>query len=212
MNERLPRTQVRRMPERQVSQREEMLAVLRAGRVAHVGVVDAGGEPRVVPVAYGLAGEDAMLLHGATSSQLFRAMASGAPLCATVTFVDGLVVANSAFNSSMNYRSVMVFGRGELVPEEGKHEALRQLSEHLLPGHWDAFRPLDPQELKATSVIRLPLTEMSMKSRDGGPNDPEDDDPARWSGYLPVRPVFGEPVPGAHVQAPVPEHMKTWQP
>ena len=212
MNERLPRTQVRRLPERQVTEREQMLEVLRAGRVAHVGVVDTGGEPRVVPVAYGLHGDEAMLLHGATSSQLFRALASGAPLCATVTFVDGLVVANSAFNSSMNYRSVMVFGRGELVPEEDKHEMLRVLSEHLYPGHWELFRPLETQELKATSVIRVPLTEMSMKSRDDGAGDPEDDDPLRWSGVLPLHTVFGEPAAGEHVQVSMPEHMKHWQP
>ncbi len=189
-----------------------MLEVLHAGRVAHVGVADGDGQPRVLPVAYGMDGDDALLLHGATSSQLFRAIAGGAPVCVTVTFVDGLVVANSSFNSSMNYRSVMVFGRGEEVHEDDKLEALRLLSEHLYPGHWEVFRPLTAQELKATCIVRIPLDEMSMKSRDYGTGDPEDDDPLRWAGVLPLQSVFGEPQPGEHVRVPVPEHMTHWNP
>lgn len=212
MNERLPRTQVRRLPERQVMDRAVMLDVLRAGRLAHVGVADADGQPRVLPLAYGLEGDSAMLLHGATSSQLFRAMADGAAVCATVTFLDGLVIANSAFNSSMNYRSVMVFGRGEVVPEDEKVTALHALSEHIFPGHWLSFRPLREQEIKATTVIRLPLDDMSMKSREGGPDDAEDDIPTRWSGHIPFSVQEGEPVPGAHVQVAVPAHVKNWHP
>ena len=180
--------------------------------MAHVGVVDGDGQPRVLPVAYGMDGDDALLLHGATSSQLFRAIAGGAPVCVTVTFVDGLVVANSSFNSSMNYRSVMVFGHAQEVDEDGKLEALHLLSEHLYPGHWQVFRPLTAQELKATCIVRLALDEMSMKSRDGGADDPEDDDPMRWSGVLPMQSTFGEPVPGAHVKVAMPQHMGHWQP
>lgn len=212
MASRIPRTQVRRLPERQVSDRAQMLEVLRSGRLAHVGVVDANAAPRVLPVAYGLDGEDAMLLHGSTASQLFRTIAAGAQVCATVTFLDGLVVANSSFNSSMNYRSVMVFGTAHVVTAEDKFTALRQLSEHLFPGHWEQFRPLHEQELKATTVVRLPLTEMSMKSRDGGPDDPEDNDPQRWSGWLPLRTTVGEAQPGAHVHASFPEYMRQWRP
>lgn len=212
MNARIPRTQVRRLPERQVHDRAAMLDVLRAGRVAHVGVVDADGQPRVIPVAYGLDGDDSLVLHGATSSQLFRTIAAGAPLCVTVTMLDGLVVANSSFNSSMNYRCVIVFGRGEVVADEHKEQVLDSLSEHLFPGHGSTFRPLLPQELKATMVVRVSLTEMSMKSRDFGADDPDDNDPQRWSGVLPIHAQFGAAVPGEHVQVPMPEHMKHWQP
>ena len=212
MNARIPRTQVRRMPERQVTDRAVMLDVLRAGRVAHVGVVDAEGQPRVIPVAYGVDGDDAIVLHGATSSQLFRALAAGAPVCVTVTMLDGLVVANSSFNSSMNYRCVIVFGRADVVADEEKERVLERLSEHLFPGHGSTFRPLQAQELKATKVVRVPLTEMSMKSRDFGADDAEDNDPQRWSGVLPIHSQFGEPIPGDHVQVPTPEHIRHWRP
>lgn len=212
MASRLPRTQVRRLPERQVSDREAMLDVLRAGRLAHVGVVDELNRPRVMPVAYAIEGTKALLLHGSTASQLFRSLAAGAPVCVTVTFLDGLVVANSSFNSSMNYRSVVVFGHGELVPEGEKLTALRTLSEHLFPGHWDHFRTLKPQELKATTVIRVPLTEMSMKARADGPDDAEDNEPTRWSGVLPVRARFDVPTPGEHVRVPMPQHVSRWAP
>lgn len=209
----LPRTQVRRKPTRQVSERDRALEVLRAGRVAHVGVVDADGSPRVIPVAYGLDGDDWMLLHGSTASQLFKSLASGAPACATVTMVDGLVVASSSFNSSMNYRSVVVFGRCEVIDGAEKLDALNTLSEHLYPGRSVDFRELTEQELKATLIVRLPLHEMSMKVRADGVNeDDEDKDPRRWTGVLPVQAVFGQPQPAPHVQVPAPDYIAQWQP
>jgi hypothetical protein len=106
----------------------------------------------------------------------------------------------------------MIFGRGLAVPDDEKEAALAALTEHLFPGHNSTFRPLQAQELKATMVIRVPLTEMSMKSRDGGPDDAEDNEPTRWSGVLPMNVVFGERQAEPHVAVPTPEHMKHWQP
>ena len=210
---RLPRTQVRRKPSRQVSEHEQALEVLRSGRVAHVGVADEQGMPRVIPVAYGLEGDSAMLLHGSTASQLFRALAAGAPVCATVTMVDGLVVASSSFNSSMNYRSVMVFGRCHVVDESETLAVLDTLTEHLFPGRNSENRELTEQELKATMILRLPLDEISMKRRAEGVNeDDADKNPQRWTGVVPVQQVFGTPVPETHVRVEQPGYMAAWRP
>lgn len=209
----LPRTQVRRKPTRQVSEHQQALEVLRVGRVAHVGVADDQGMPRVVPVAYGLEGDDSMLLHGSTASQLFRALAAGAPTCATVTMLDGLVVASSSFNSSMNYRSVMVFGRCQVVEDNEKLAVLEVLTEHLFPGRNSDNRKLTGQELKATMLLRLPLAELSMKRRAEGVNEDDGDKRAdRWTGVIPVQSMFGDPIAESHVSAGIPAYMAQWRP
>ncbi|MEI7656357.1 MAG: pyridoxamine 5'-phosphate oxidase family protein [Actinobacteria bacterium] len=208
----IPRTQVRRLPHLAVQDREQMLAVLHAGKIAHVGIVDAD-EPRVLPMAYAPAGDSSLLLHGSTASQLSRRMATGASVCVTVTLLDGLVVSNSSFEASMNYRCVMVFGHGTEVPATDKLEALRTLSEHLFPHRWPEFIAPTDQQLKATCLIRIPLDEMSMKTRTGPALDsPEDHSVQRWSGVVPMQMTFGEPIADPHVQVPAPEYINRWLP
>ena len=186
------RTTVRRLPEKQVRDRPVLDAVLDAGRVAHVAVRDEGGQPYVVPVAYARDG-DTVLFHGSTASRLFRGLADSAPTCLTVTLLDGLVAARSVFESSMHYRSAMVFGHATAVDD--KVAALRAMSEAWLPGRWDALRAPTTKELAATLVLALPLDEWSVKVSDGPPTDaPEDLDAPVWAGVLPIVTSYGEPV------------------
>ncbi len=221
-----PRTQVRRIPEKSVRDRGVLHAILDAGLVAHVAAMNtksrtrekgpdesgAPAQPYVVPVAYARDG-DTVLFHGSTASRLFMGLAAGAPTCLTVTLLDGLVVARSAFESSMHYRSVMVLGVSTVVEGAEKSEALRLITEHLMPGRWDDIRPPHAKELAATTVLRLPLDETSVKVSAGQPEDPDDDvaGPA-WAGTLPLIERFGEPAP-AHNLSPgiaVPPYVATW--
>ena len=206
------RTQIRRLPDRQVMDRAAMQAVLLAGRLAHIGVADAQGEPRVLPIAYGVA-DDQILFHGSSASALFKSMAAGAPVCITVTHVDGLVVARAAFEASMNYRSVMVYGVGEVVPESQKMSALERISEHLFPHRWQEFRKPTAQELKATLVIQVPLTEWSLKVREGGPDDSDADCQMDiWAGHIPMRTIFETPVNDHRVTSAAPSYLEYWRP
>jgi len=205
------RTRVRRIPEKAVHDRAVLHAVLDAGLVAHVAVVD-GGQPYVVPVAYARDG-DHVLFHGSTGSRLFRALAAGAPTCLTVTLLDGLVVARSAFESSMHYRGVMVLGTCTLITGTGKREALRTITEHLMPGRWDDVRAPHKKEVAATTILSLSLDEASVKVSEGPPDDPDDDiaGPA-WAGIVPMRETYGRPV-AAHNLAPgiaLPSYVEAW--
>jgi nitroimidazol reductase NimA-like FMN-containing flavoprotein (pyridoxamine 5'-phosphate oxidase superfamily) len=143
-----------------------------------------------------------------------RALASGSLVCVTVTLVDGLVLAKSGFNHSMNYRSVVVFGRAEPVPEAGREALLRTYMERLLPGRWDNLRPMQRSELLMTEVVRLPLAEASAKVRTGPPKDEPEDLPwPVWSGVLPMALRVGEPQPdGTSVERPVPGSLARWVP
>jgi nitroimidazol reductase NimA-like FMN-containing flavoprotein (pyridoxamine 5'-phosphate oxidase superfamily) len=163
------RTRIRRLPEKAVEDRAVLHAILDAARVAHVGIVEDDGAPVVVPVGCARDG-DRLLLHGSTGSRLFRRLASGVELCATVTLLDGMVLARSAFESSMHYRCAMVFGHA--VEVDDKVAALRVMSEAWLPGRWETLRPPNPRELAATMVVALPLTEWSVKVSDAPPDDP----------------------------------------
>jgi uncharacterized protein len=206
------RTRVRRLPERAVTTTEAVHAVLDAGLVAHVAVLDADAQPYVVPVAYARDG-DHVLFHGSTGSRLFRSLGAGAPTCLTVTLLDGLVLARSAFESSMNYRGVMVLGTCSQVEGEAKDRALRVISDHLLPGRWDDIRPPSRKELAATLVLSLSLAECSVKVRDGGPEDlPEDLDRTCWAGHIPIREMLGAPIPSdaAAAAQPIPDYLKEW--
>ena len=167
------RTRVRRLPEKQVTDRAALDAVLDAARVAHVAVVDEG-RPYVLPVAQARDG-DRVLFHGSTGSRLFRGLAAGAPTCLTVTLVDGLVAARSTFESSMHYRSAMVLGAARPVPDVDKPRALQVLTDHLMPGRWADARHPNAKELAATLVLALPLDEWSVKVSDGPPDDEETD-------------------------------------
>ena len=201
------RARVRRAPKRGAYDRQTIDAILDEGLVCHVGfVVD--GEPRVIPTGYARDGER-LLLHGARTSLAMRALAAGGPACVTVTLLDGLVLARSAFHHSMNYRSVVVHGTAvEVVEEEAKLEALRVLTDHLVPGRSADARGPSASELAQTTVVALPLAEASAKVRTGGPVDePADHDLPVWAGVIPlalgVRPVVpdrtvapGGPAPG----------------
>ncbi|MGN6250708.1 MAG: pyridoxamine 5'-phosphate oxidase family protein [Marmoricola sp.] len=189
------RTRVRRLPEKAVTDRAALDAVLDAARVAHVGFTDVQGRPVVVPVAAARDG-DRLLLHGSTGSRMLRRLAEGVECCVAVTLLDGLVLARSAFESSMHYRSAMVFGVPVVVAPDAKVAALRAMSEAWMPGRWDTLRPPSAKELAATAVLALPLEEWSVKVSDGPPEDPAEDlDAPVWAGVLPVLRRYGEPLP-----------------
>lgn len=204
-----PRTRVRRLAEREVRDLEALHATLDAGYVAHVAVVD-DGQPYVVPVAYVRDG-DRVLFHGSTGSRLFRALAAGQRTCVTVTLLDGLVLARSAFESSMNYRSVMILGVCEVLEGDAKGALLELLTERLLPGRWPHLRPMSAKEQAGTLLLALPLDEASVKISTGGPADEEAEDVAWpvWAGHIPLHTVAGDPVPASDL-APgiaVPDHV-----
>ncbi len=185
------RTRLRRLPEKAVSDRAVLHAILDAGRVAHVGIEG----PFVLPVGYARDG-DRVLVHGSTGSRLMRALAAGTPACLTVTLLDGLVLARSAFESSMNYRCAMAFGTFSTLEGDEKLAGLRTLTDHLLPDRWSLLRPPLPKELAATLVLAMPLTEWSVKVSDGPPDDPpEDRDWPVWAGVIPIVETLGDPVP-----------------
>lgn len=181
-----PRTRVRQRPARASYDRAVAHAILDEALVAAVGFVD-DGQPLVIPMALARDGER-ILLHGSSKSRLQLVLAQGAPICVTVTLVDGIVLARSAMHHSMNYRSVVVLGRAaEIVDEAEKRRALDRLVDHVLVDRSRATRPPNSSELKATRVFGLPLEEVSVKIRAGGPIDDEDDlDLPYWAGVIPL--------------------------
>jgi nitroimidazol reductase NimA-like FMN-containing flavoprotein (pyridoxamine 5'-phosphate oxidase superfamily) len=208
-----PRTRVRRIPEHAVRDRAALHAVLDAGLVGHLAITGDDGQPFVLPVAYARDGER-VLIHGSTGSRLFRGLAAGAPTCLTVTLLDGLVVARSAFESSMHYRSAMVLGTCAVVPDADKVAALDLLTDRLLPGRRADVRPHRAKELAATLVLALGLAEASVKISDGPPEDEDDDlDTPIWAGVVPLAERFGEPVaaPDLRFDLDVPDYIRKWQ-
>ena len=195
------RTRVRRLPEKASTDEAVLHAILDQAVVAHIGIVDEG-QPFVLPVACARDG-DRLLVHGSTGSRLMRQMAQGSPVCATVTLLDGMVLARSAFNSSMHYRSAMILGVAQPVDDD--LEALRVLTEHLLPGRWEVLREPTRKELAATLVLALPLREWSVKVSDSPPEDePDDLDDPVWAGVVPLRMVQGDPVPAPDLRFDLP--------
>ena len=188
------RSRVRRVPKRADYDRATVHAILDAARVAHVAVATDDG-PVAVPTLCARRGDE-LLLHGSSASRLYRARAAGAPACASVALVDGLVLARSAFHHSVNYRSVVVHGRARPISEpEEKAAALQAFVERLAPGRWPEIRGPSPQELKATAVVALPLDESAAKVRTGGPVDePEDMALEVWAGVVPLQEVEGTPI------------------
>lgn len=195
-------TRVRRHAERQSADRSERDAILSQAYVASVACC-VEGEPLVLPLACAPDGER-LLLHGSTGSRLVRLASAGALLAVTVTLLDGLVYARSLFASTMNYRSVVAYGRAEVVQGADKVAAMRALSEHLMPGRWDEVRPPTARELAATGVLALPLDECSVKVRRGGPSDDDESGAAVWAGVLPLYTVAGEPQPAATMRPGIP--------
>jgi len=194
------RTQVKRLPKRASYDKAQVYSILDEGRVCHVGFcVD--GQPYVIPTGYARA-DDRLYVHGSAASRMLRTLDAGVQVCVTVTQVDGLVLARSAFHHSVNYRSVVVLGQARLVTDPDERlQALRSFTNHLVPGRWKEVRPPNEQELKATSVLEVPLTEVSAKIRTGPPIDDEEDYGLPiWAGVVPVRAEWGEPVPDARVK------------
>lgn len=194
-----PRVRVRRKPDRGRYDRATIDAILDASIVGHVGYV-VEGQPYVTPTAIWRQG-DRLYWHGSSASRMLRATKDAIPVCVTATHLDGLVLARSGFNHSLNYRSVMVLGPAyELVDDEERLEALRAFVEHLFPGRWDELRPPTRQELKATTILWMDLAEASAKIRDDGAHDePGDETWPTWAGTIPLTVVAGTPEPDPFV-------------
>jgi uncharacterized protein len=204
------RTQVRRLPDRGKYDAETIHAILDEGFFCHVGfVVD--GQPFVIPTGYARVG-DTLYIHGSVASRMLRTLAGGVQVCVTVTLVDGLVLARSAFHHSMNYRSVVVLGRATAVEDrDEKLRALTAFTEHIVPERWDYLRPVTDSEVKGTAVLALPLGEASAKIRTGPPKDDAEDYALPiWAGVVPLRLAASEPVPDPKLppSVPMPEHVR----
>ncbi|MBX7055288.1 MAG: pyridoxamine 5'-phosphate oxidase family protein [Pyrinomonadaceae bacterium] len=193
------KTTLKRIPKRGNFDREVINSILDEAFICHVGFV-ADGQPYVIPTAYGRVGND-LYVHGSSASRLMRSLADGIDICVTVTLIDGLVLARSAFHHSINYRSIVIIGNAEMVTgDDEKRKALESFTEHLIPGRWNDVRPPTDLELKATIVLRLPINEASAKMRTGDPVDDEADYSLNvWAGVLPLALKAGEPIPDARL-------------
>ncbi len=188
------RTQLRRLPARGSHDRELIYKILDAAYLAHVGFT-VNDQPFVIPTLFGRDG-DTLYLHGSAASRMLRHLETGVPACVTVTLVDGLVLARSAFHHSMNYRSVVAFGTAQKIHDpEQKTSALRTVAEHLIAGRWDDVRKPNQKELQATTVLRFVIEEASAKVRTGPPLDDEEDYALPiWAGVVPVKLATAEPL------------------
>jgi nitroimidazol reductase NimA-like FMN-containing flavoprotein (pyridoxamine 5'-phosphate oxidase superfamily) len=206
------RTALKRLPKRGSFDREIINAILDEGFVCHVGFI-AEDKPVVIPTGYARI-DDNLIIHGSRASRMLCALGKEIDLCVTVTLIDGLVLARSAFHHSMNYRSVVVFGRANAI--EGRTEkiaALRALTEHMIPGRWDEVREPNERELQQTTVLSVPLTEASAKIRTGQPiDDDEDYDLPVWAGVIPVQMVGQPPIvdPRGAATIPTPRYAKDY--
>lgn len=207
------RTRVRREPQRGHYDRATIDEVLDAGMVAHVGFVSSGGEPFVMPMLYARDG-DRLLIHGSSASRLLTTAGQGIDVCVTVSLIDGIVVARSAFNSSLNYRSVVALGRARVIDDPAaKLEALERLTEFLIPGRWDDCRQPAERELKATWILEMPIDEASAKIRTGGPNDDREDLGLDfWAGVIPFAKGVMPPIPHQGLRAGIalPDYLRRW--
>jgi len=208
-----PRITVKRLPKRAAYDRDTINAILDEGLICHVGfVVD--GQPFVIPTIHVRIGE-CVYLHGSPASRMLEALRAGAAVCITVTLLDGLVLARSAFHHSMNYRSVVLFGAAAAVEEpERKREVLQALAEHIIPGRWDEVRQPSPDELRRTLVLCIPIDEASAKIRTGPPlDDDEDYELPVWAGVLPLRLTASTPLadPRLRPGTEVPRYVRDYQ-
>jgi nitroimidazol reductase NimA-like FMN-containing flavoprotein (pyridoxamine 5'-phosphate oxidase superfamily) len=188
-----PRTAINRLKKRSVADRDAMYEILDSTILCHIAYVE-DGQPFVLPYAFVRDG-DRILIHGSSGARFMRELAKGSPTCVTVTKLDGLVAARTTFDSSMNYRSVVILGKAEEINDETKNELLEKLSDGLLPGRTSEVRKSTAKELAATTLLSLSLEEASVKVRDGMPEDDEGSGTGVWSGVIPVSLVAGEPIP-----------------
>ena len=215
MNE-IPRTErtiLKRLPKRGSFDREVINTILDEGFVCHVGFV-ADDKPVVIPTGYARMGEN-LIIHGSRASRMLCALGKEVDVCVTITLIDGLVLARSAFHHSMNYRSVVVFGRANAIETRTeKLAALRALSEHMIAGRWDYVREPNERELQQTTVLSVPLNEASAKIRTGQPvDDDEDYDLPIWAGILPLRLFAQTPVadPLLRMDVDIPDHVRSYR-
>ena len=187
------RTKVRRLAKRAVYDKERVHQILDEGYLCHVGFVQ-DGQPFVIPTLYARSSET-IFMHGSGASRMLKTLAEGVDVCLTVTLVDGFVLARSAFHHSMNYRSVTVFGRAHLVSDvAGRMEALRLITDHIVPNRWDEVRGPNELEMKQTVVLALPMEEVAAKVRVGPPADDEEDYALPiWAGVVPIQAQWGAP-------------------
>ncbi|MBB5167536.1 pyridoxamine 5'-phosphate oxidase family protein [Mycobacterium sp. AZCC_0083] len=195
-----PHLQVQRYKQLQRGRVADLYDVLDCGLIAHVGFSGNAGKPMVIPMAYARDG-DAMLMHGSTGAGLSRSSGESLPLTATVSIFDGLVYAESLFDSTVNYRCAMVFGSADPVPDDERLECVKKISDHLMPGRWNEVRPPTKRELAATYVLRLPLDNASVKIRAGAPTGAPV--PGLWTGYVPFSTSMASAVTQDGVDAPL---------
>jgi len=199
------RTRLVREANRAVYDRDAIYKILDEAFVCHVGFTDSNGQPFVIPTMFARV-NDFLYFHGSAASRMLRGLVSGSPVCVTVTLTDGLVLARSVFNHSMNYRSVVALGHATLIEEPSeKLRALQWFTEKLIPGRWHDARQPNDKELKATSILKLPLTEVSAKVRIGGVEDDADDYALSvWAGVIPFRVVAGPPIRDSRCELTIP--------
>ncbi|MGE0571164.1 MAG: pyridoxamine 5'-phosphate oxidase family protein [Dehalococcoidia bacterium] len=208
-----PRNRVKRLPKRAEYDRDVVYAVVDSAPICHVGFVQ-DGQPFVLPTIHARL-DDTLIIHGSTASRMMKALGGGSELCVTVTHLDGLVLARSAFHHSMNYRSAVLFGRGEIIKDQAeKLAALEAVSELLVPGRWAEIRRPTEQELKATTVVRMLIESASVKSRAGDPIDDEADYSLPiWAGVLPISATPGALRADARLDpaVPIPMHLAVFE-
>jgi len=203
-----------REPQRAVYDRDVVNQILDEAFVCHIGFVansNSDFQPYVIPTSYGRNG-DTLYIHGSAASRMLRNLDQAVPVCITVTLLDGLVLARSVFNHSMNYRSVVILGTATLVDDPAeKLAALRALSEHIIPGRWDDARQPNEKELKATSVLRLPIDEFSAKVRSGPAVDDEEDYAfPTWAGVIPLEMTVGTAIRDDRCKQELPAYLKNY--
>lgn len=207
------RTKLKRLPKRGHFDRETVYKILDEAFVCHIGFT-VENQPFVIPTAYGRK-DDVLYIHGSAASRMMKNLANGIDVCVTVTLLDGLVLARSAFHHSVNYRSVVIFGKAELVSEESeKFEALRIFTEHIIPNRWDEIREPNAKELKGTTVLRLSINEASAKMRVGNPIDDEEDMSLNvWAGVIPIKLMAEKPINDDQLphNIEVPDYVKNYQ-
>lgn len=200
---------VQRLSDREFSDRNEVYQFLDSEILAHVGFIESSTqEPFVIPMGYAR-DKDRILLHGSTGSRMMMQIAAGAQICVTITRVDALVAARSTFNSSINYQSVMIFGKATVLKEEEKVAALEVISNGLIPGAWDYTRPNTAKEMAATMIVALPIEKFSAKRRTGSAHDEGADlDLELWAGIIPIERTYGAPIPADYAaEIPIPAHI-----
>jgi len=205
-----PRTRVIREPHRGIYDRETVNQILDEAILCFIGFV-ADGQPYVIPTSFGRDG-NMLYIHGSVASRMVRHLEQGFPVCIAVTLLDGLVLARSVFNHSMNYRSVVILGTATLVDDPAeKLAALRAITDHIVPGRWTDARQPNEKELKVTSVLRIPIEEFSAKVRVGPPlDDVQDYAFPTWAGVIPLEMKTGAPIREEHCQRDFPEYLKDY--